>query len=277
MGDYAVIAGIHANLEALEAVLADIAKRGIDRVVCLGDVVVDGPDPLACLDLVLSRCQVVVRGHLEDAVLHDAPCHSMGGESTPASLRWTRRKLRPFLPWFDRRWRALRSLPARHEDGDAVFVHALDRDPFVWAQALQLASRKPSVQQALDELFATFPRFIFVAHSYARMGLLRGCKLEWPGFDAPIRLAPGEKAIVCPGAVNRLGWFGAPSAIYLSSSGDEVRWHCVEYDAAPTFAKIEALGLGDDHLWAWAGKLPRGSLSPASRELRDRLEKLGAP
>jgi len=41
----AVIADIHGNLTALEAVLADLAGVGVDRVVCLGDVAAIGPQP----------------------------------------------------------------------------------------------------------------------------------------------------------------------------------------------------------------------------------------
>ena len=46
----AVIADVHANLEALEAVLIDVDKIGVDRIICLGDVVGYGIDPLACIN-----------------------------------------------------------------------------------------------------------------------------------------------------------------------------------------------------------------------------------
>ncbi len=47
----AIISDIHGNLEALEAVLADIDRRGIKDIVCLGDVVGYGASPADCLDL----------------------------------------------------------------------------------------------------------------------------------------------------------------------------------------------------------------------------------
>jgi hypothetical protein len=50
-----VIACVHSNLEALTAVLADIDRRGIPDIVCLGDVTGYGPDPVACTDLVMER------------------------------------------------------------------------------------------------------------------------------------------------------------------------------------------------------------------------------
>ena len=45
----AVISDIHGNLEALETVLADIDRRGIKEIVCLGDVIGYGASPQACL------------------------------------------------------------------------------------------------------------------------------------------------------------------------------------------------------------------------------------
>ena len=44
----ALISDIHGNLEALQAVLADISAQGVDELVCLGDVVGYGPNPNEC-------------------------------------------------------------------------------------------------------------------------------------------------------------------------------------------------------------------------------------
>ena len=55
----AVISDIHANLHALEAVLADIDRRGADEIWCLGDVVGYGPRPNECVDLVRERADAL--------------------------------------------------------------------------------------------------------------------------------------------------------------------------------------------------------------------------
>ena len=49
---FAVLSDIHSNIEALSAVFADIEKRGIKTIYCLGDVVGYGPNPKECLDLI---------------------------------------------------------------------------------------------------------------------------------------------------------------------------------------------------------------------------------
>ena len=57
----AIISDIHSNLSALEAVLADIDQRKVQRIICLGDLIGYGPDPVACADLVaphVARAQM---------------------------------------------------------------------------------------------------------------------------------------------------------------------------------------------------------------------------
>ena len=66
----AVLSDIHANLEALTAVLAEADRRGADAIYHLGDVVGYGPEPKACLDLVRARCAGGVLGNHDAAVAH---------------------------------------------------------------------------------------------------------------------------------------------------------------------------------------------------------------
>jgi protein phosphatase len=67
--EIALIADVHGNLPALEAVLCDIDARGIDRVFFLGDAVGKGPQSAEAVDVIFQRCERVVRGNWEDAVL----------------------------------------------------------------------------------------------------------------------------------------------------------------------------------------------------------------
>ncbi|WP_068500522.1 metallophosphoesterase family protein [Paenibacillus kribbensis] len=64
----AVISDIHGNWPACEAVLEDIASRGIGRVFCLGDLIGKGPSPCEVLDAVRQHCEVVVRGNWDELV-----------------------------------------------------------------------------------------------------------------------------------------------------------------------------------------------------------------
>ena len=68
----AVISDIHANREALTAVLADIGNHGADDLICLGDIIGYGPDPIECLRLA-SAWPVVVVGDWDRAVVRHDP------------------------------------------------------------------------------------------------------------------------------------------------------------------------------------------------------------
>lgn len=61
---YAILSDVHANLEALRAVLDDAEPRA-DGVLCLGDTVGYGADPEACVELLASRAGAIVAGNHE--------------------------------------------------------------------------------------------------------------------------------------------------------------------------------------------------------------------
>ena len=64
----AVISDIHGNLPALEAVLNDIKKRAIDKIICLGDIVGKGPSSKETIDICRKECDIVIKGNWDDAL-----------------------------------------------------------------------------------------------------------------------------------------------------------------------------------------------------------------
>lgn len=66
----AVISDIHGNVPALESVLSDIENRGIQRVICLGDLVGKGPDPDQVVDRIRSVCETVVQGNWDMGITY---------------------------------------------------------------------------------------------------------------------------------------------------------------------------------------------------------------
>jgi len=67
----AIVSDIHANLAAFEAVIAHARSVGYDSMICLGDVVGYGPDPLECVDLVRSTCEWSLLGNHDFAALYE--------------------------------------------------------------------------------------------------------------------------------------------------------------------------------------------------------------
>jgi protein phosphatase len=63
MDRIAIISDIHGNVPALEAVLSDIKDRGINRIICLGDIAGKGPDSALAVDMIKDNCELVVKGN----------------------------------------------------------------------------------------------------------------------------------------------------------------------------------------------------------------------
>jgi predicted phosphodiesterase len=74
----AILSDIHANVVALEAVLADLDELGIEQVVCLGDVAATGPAPEQVVSLLRERNWRFVRGNCDEAMVRIA-----AGEAKP--------------------------------------------------------------------------------------------------------------------------------------------------------------------------------------------------
>ncbi|MDA0836943.1 MAG: metallophosphoesterase, partial [Planctomycetota bacterium] len=66
----AIVSDIHGNLEALTTVLEDIEKQEVDEILCLGDVVGYGPNPIECLDLAMEHFKWVLCGNHEWALVN---------------------------------------------------------------------------------------------------------------------------------------------------------------------------------------------------------------
>src|SRR5690606_1947518 len=95
---WAILSDIHANLEALEAVLADAAAQGAERIAVLGDTIDYGPDPVACLERAHAAADVFLLGnHEEEAV---APSEYQ--EDSPV-LAWSQPLLAQSALWHELR------------------------------------------------------------------------------------------------------------------------------------------------------------------------------
>src|SRR5689334_10308403 len=84
---FAIVSDIHGNFEAFSVVLDEIARRGITEIVCLGDVVGYGPNPMECLDLVIERCKASLMGNHDFAVFYEPFNFNSGAEQ---ACFWTR-------------------------------------------------------------------------------------------------------------------------------------------------------------------------------------------
>jgi predicted phosphodiesterase len=159
----ALVSDIHGNLEAFEAVLADIACQKIDEIVCLGDVVGYGPNPCECLDLVMKKAKFTIMGNHDQAALFDPDGFN------PVALKaiyWTRDRLddpaNGRASQVNRRWDFLSELPKSKQEDNTLFLHGSPRDPtneYVFPETVYDRNK-------MEQMFAKVPHYCFQGHTH---------------------------------------------------------------------------------------------------------------
>ncbi|BBM82981.1 metallophosphoesterase family protein [Candidatus Uabimicrobium amorphum] len=97
MPRYALLSDIHANIEALQAVLADVEKRNVDEILVLGDIIGYGPDPKECWEKVCEVANVMLIGNHEQEIV--AADDDYTGGDVKAMLKWTEQQLQNSSSW----------------------------------------------------------------------------------------------------------------------------------------------------------------------------------
>ena len=89
----AVFSDIHSNLQALEAVVEDIKKQNVDRIICLGDVLSKGPNPRECLELVMNNNIELLLGNHELYFLRGVEIDDLISDIEKEHQSWIRSQL----------------------------------------------------------------------------------------------------------------------------------------------------------------------------------------
>jgi diadenosine tetraphosphatase ApaH/serine/threonine PP2A family protein phosphatase len=186
------LADIHANMAALEAVMADAHERGAaDEVWCLGDLVGYGPDPGECIRLVRDACTVCVAGNHDLAAAGTVLAFDFNAYAAEA-IAWTRDQ----LTWEDRNY--LAGLPLKTEKNEFTIVHGSPRDP---------TREYVDSTQAAEENFSQFrTRYCLVGHTHIPLAFSE-TKISRPkvqDFERRTALTLGQRRLILnPGAVGQ--------------------------------------------------------------------------
>jgi len=242
---FAIISDVHSNLEALTAVLADIEKRGVETIYCLGDVVGYGPNPKECLDLIIEKTKWCVLGNHDYAVFYEPTNFNYGAEQ--ASF-WTREVLETeqqtdrrnrrwsFLGELSMRWTLKAKLKANTVTVN--FVHASPRRPineYIFPDDVYTNPIKVRV------LFEGVKHICFVGHTH-----LPGVFLDEPDFYLPDELGDVYPITDKEKAIINIGSVGQPRdkdnrASYVYVDENEVSFVRLAYDFETTAEKIKAI------------------------------------
>ncbi len=226
----ALISDIHGNLEALEAVLADVSRFACDQVHCLGDLVGYGADPEICIERVREIASHCLLGN-HDAVAAGIDVDDGFNLVAREAIRWTRDALSEASLVY------LKNLPYRYETEDLLFAHA---HPFVlkaWPYVLP--------GDTLGSIFGeSTQRCIAVGHTHVPGVGNENRSFFVPVVEGTLEMAAGGRYLFNPGSVGQPR-DGNPRASWglLDRAASTFELRRVPYDVARAREKILAAGL----------------------------------
>lgn len=205
-----VISDIHANLTALEAVIADAGE--IDAAWCLGDLIGYGPDPNECVERIQELPDLIcLIGNHDAAALGQIDIQSFNQEARLA-VQWTQEVLTPANLDF------LRALPEQRVINSVTLVHGSPRQP-IWEYLLDARTATKNF-----DYFDT--PYCFVGHSH--LPVLYQLKEDFPIAKLMVP-KPGESIELEPRAILNPGSVGQPrdhnpKASYAIFDSKVLRW-----------------------------------------------------
>ena len=226
---YLIVSDIHANLEALQAVLAAAAGE-YDRVVCCGDLVGYGADPNAVVEWARANVAAVVRGNHDRAAVGMEDLEWFNPVARAAAL-WTHRQLTP---------------------ENAAYVRELPRGPRV-VESFRIVHGSPLdedeyVLGAVDasQVFAYAPSTLdFFGHTHVQGGFVwRRGRIETLGGRELLEFDPDGAYLVNPGSVGQPR-DGDPRAAFVlyDPAGRVLFYRRAPYDVKKAQEKIVRAGL----------------------------------
>jgi diadenosine tetraphosphatase ApaH/serine/threonine PP2A family protein phosphatase len=237
----AFLADIHANLEALQACLADVRARGVERLVFLGDIVGYGADPVACVDIVGEACgngAIAVKGNHDEACI--GPTRFRLNETAERAVRWTEATLGDSHKAF------LANLPMMVGEEGRLYVHAsaakAESYPYV-----------TGLDDAVDSLQATKAQITLCGHVHMpalyNLAVTGKIMQHIPVAGMDIPLLSQRRWLAVMGAVGQPR-DGNPAAAYgiFDTDKSALTFVRVPYDVETAQAKIRKAGLPDS-LW----------------------------
>jgi diadenosine tetraphosphatase ApaH/serine/threonine PP2A family protein phosphatase len=224
-----VLSDIHANIAALDAVLA--AAPAVDEIWHLGDVVGYGPEPDAVVARLGELAAIGVRGNHDAAALGGDEIESFNVDARRA-MEWTRTAISDGT----RAW--LERLPERLVRDDWTLVHGSPRDP-IW----EYVTSTPVARAAFADLGTT--RGLH-GHTHMPIGFLEEdgvLDTMSPGSGSVLELG-SRRALLNPGSVGQPR-DGIPTAswLVLDTGAGTATWHRTAYDVAGVQAAMQAAGL----------------------------------
>lgn len=232
MRRYAVLSDVHANLEALDAVLESVGQTAAEDVLFLGDAVGYGPSPNECIDLLASACKVLLAGNHDRGAVGLTDITYFNAYARDA-LEWTKGVIT------GENKNLLRSLPVKKalRDEDILLVHSTPKEPEEWHYLLTLWDAEINFQY-LDN------RFCFLGHSHQPFIIEKLPSGELVTYKDSTKIKERCKYIINAGSVGQPR-DGDPRACFVTIDDEDVEIIRVPYDIAGVQTKMKKVRLPD--------------------------------
>ena len=223
----AIFSDVHSNLEALQAVLEDLAALKIQPHLCLGDIVGYGANPSKCLERVRGLGCRVLQGNHDAMVASDMDLSGVS-DTARTGIEFARQKLSA------KQREYLAALPLVLAEGDCEYVHAsLEAPDDWWYVADRLDAIAHFNEQSYPICFCGHTHVPFLWHSSKR-GVVKGAHGE-----GRVEIPSGGKTLINVGSVGQPRDL-CPDACYVLCNPKErwVEFRRVPYDLEKTQHKI---------------------------------------
>ena len=226
---YAIIADIHANLEALHVVLEDTKKERCTHYACLGDVVGYNANPKECLDIIRSMGMPCVKGNHDEYCSSDDKLEGFNPHAAQA-VNWTREQLTAD----DRQW--LQDLKYLRLVANFSIVHATLDGPQRWGYVFDKLAAAASFTYQNTSVW-------FFGHTHVPVAFIRDREVRG-GTYSKFKIEPGRKYFINVGSVGQPRDANPKAAYVIYDLNDgTIELRRLDYDLATTQAKIRAAGL----------------------------------
>jgi predicted phosphodiesterase len=255
---YGVLADIHANAQALEAVTSRLRRIGVDRYLCAGDLVGYGPQPNECVEMTASLEPICVAGN-HDLMALGQLSDEHGAMLARRCMHWTREVLSDDARAY------LASLPRRADaEGGVVVAHGALDDPEEYVRRADQASIQ------LGRLGRQHPgaRLLVVGHTHLAFASDGRSAAPEPAATGALALDSAPTWLLNPGAVGQSRErLALARFMVLDLERAEANFHAIPYDVEGCRRLLRKAGLPDwsYHLrptrWkAWSRPLHRALL-----------------
>ena len=239
----ALISDLHGNLVALNAVLAHIATQPLDQILCLGDVVVQGPQPRETLARLQESTALMVLGNTDEWTLHPQPYSYRNADTRHVNAveLWDAQQLTAVDRATIASWPTSRTLNL----GDGITLHASHGSPRSLGDCILPTTPDTDLTAMLEDMAHSI-----IVSGHTHVPMLRP-------FRDTLLINPGSVGypiqVTAAGRMRHPHW-AEYAILNVQNDTFSVTHHRVPYAVAPLIVATRASGMPDVDWWLqfWA-------------------------